>query len=117
MEEKLTHKVLAGFYDDFVMNGLGLLDVLLDEVVNVFVAIHAVANLDGVTMIAQMNASSLSGVIAVDVDILAWHNAMHLGGSLQILHIRVDPKGNGPPTWMGSLVNPSKSISLTGEVR
>jgi hypothetical protein len=28
---------------------------------------------------------------------------MHLGGSLQILHIRVEPKGKGPPTGEGLL--------------
>jgi hypothetical protein len=49
--------------------------------------------------------------------ILAWHGAMHLGGSLQILHIRVEPKGKGPPTVNGCFVKPSKSISLRVEVQ
>ena len=52
-EEELTYKVLAGFKDDFAISGLGRsLDVLLNEGVNVHVVIPAVANLDGVTMIA-----------------------------------------------------------------
>ena len=51
------------------MSGLGRsLDVLLDEGVAALAAIPAVANVDGVTIIAQMNAGSLSGVIAVDIE-------------------------------------------------
>jgi hypothetical protein len=50
---ELTHKVLDGFKDDFAMSGLGRsLDVLLNEGVDALAAISAVANLDGVTMIA-----------------------------------------------------------------
>ena len=52
---ELTHKVFAGFNDDFARIGLGgSLDVLLDERINAFAAISAVANLDGVMMVAQM---------------------------------------------------------------
>ena len=42
---------------------------------------------------------------------------MHLGGSLQILHTRVDPIGGGPEVGKGRIVNPSKSMSFTEEVR
>ena len=42
--------------------------MLLDRGINAFVAISAVADLDGVAMIAQMNARTFSGVIAVDVE-------------------------------------------------
>ena len=102
------------------MSGLGRsLDMLLQEGVDALATISAVANLDMVAMITEMNAITLSGTIAVDVEDfgIAWHGAMHLGGSLQILQIRVDPIGKGPPTVKGSFVKPSKSISLTGEVR
>ena len=52
-EEELTHKVLAGFKDDFAMSGLGRsLDMLLDEGIDAFAAISAVANLDVVPMVA-----------------------------------------------------------------
>ena len=77
-EEELTHKVLAGFKNDFAMSGLGRsLDVLLDEGVDALAAISAIANLDGVMMVAQMNACTLSGVIAVDVEDfgMTWCNA------------------------------------------
>ena len=43
-------------------------DMLLDEGVNTLAVFTVVANLDGLTMIAQMNASLLSGVIARDVE-------------------------------------------------
>jgi hypothetical protein len=45
-----------------------LLDVLLDEGVNMLAAIHAIADLDWMTIIANMNARSLSGIIAMDVE-------------------------------------------------
>ena len=69
VEEELTHEVFVGFKDDFALNGLGhSLDVLLDEGFDVLVAISALTNLDWVTMVAQMNACTLSGVIAMDVE-------------------------------------------------
>src|ERR1700738_2592272 len=68
-EEELTHKVLAGFKDDFAMSGLGRsVDVLLDEGVDALLAISAIANLDGMMMVAQMDTGMLSGGIAVDVE-------------------------------------------------
>lgn len=78
VEEELTHKVLASFNNNFAMSGLGrLLDMVLDEGVNVHVVISAVANLDEVPMVAQMNGRTLSGVIAVEIEDLgvAWCNA------------------------------------------
>ena len=78
-EEELTHKVLAGFWKDFVVSGLGrLLNVLLDEGVDALAAIPAIADLDGVTIIAKMNARLLSGIVAVDVEDFgnAWCNAL-----------------------------------------
>jgi hypothetical protein len=80
-EEEFTHKVLAGLKNNFSMSGLGRsLDVLLDKGVNALATISAVANLDRVSMVAQMNARTLSGIIAVDVEDfgMAWGNA--LGG-------------------------------------
>ena len=77
-EEELTHKVLAGFKDDFSMSGMGRsLDVLLDEGVNALLAISAIANLDGMMMVAEMDTSTLSGGIAVDVEDsgVTWCNA------------------------------------------
>ena len=51
------------------MSGLGRsLHVLLDEGVNALAAIPAIANLDGVTMIAKMNACLLSGKVAMDIE-------------------------------------------------
>ena len=41
---------------------------------------------------------------------------MHLGGSLQILHTRVDPIGGGSDVRKGRVVNPSKSVLFTEEV-
>ena len=68
-EEELTHKVLAGFKDDFAMSDLGRsLDVLLDEGVDALLAISAIANLDGMMMVAEMDTGTLSGVIAMDVE-------------------------------------------------
>jgi hypothetical protein len=67
-EEELTHKILAGFEDDFAMSGLGRsLDVFLQEGVDALATISAVANFDGMKMVAKMNACTLSGVIAMDV--------------------------------------------------
>ena len=42
-----------------------------------FAAIFVVANLDGMTMVAQMNTCTLSGVIAMDVEDFGvrWCNA------------------------------------------
>jgi hypothetical protein len=78
-EEELIHKVLAGLKNNFVVNGLGRsLDVLLDKGVDALATISAVANLDWVPMVAQMNARTLSGIIAVDVEdfSMAWGNAL-----------------------------------------
>ena len=83
-KEEFTHKVLAGFKDDFSMSGLGrLLDVLLKEGVDALVAISAIANLDGMTMVAHMNTNMLSGVIGVDVENfgVTWCNAFGSGRS------------------------------------
>ena len=61
--------VLTGFKNKFAMNGLGSsLDVLFNEGVDALVTISTVADLDGVAMVAQMNARTLSGLIAVDVE-------------------------------------------------
>ncbi len=68
-EEELTNKVLAGFEDDFAMSGLGrTLHVLLEEGVDALATISAVANFDRMRMVAKMNAGTLSGVIAMDVE-------------------------------------------------
>jgi hypothetical protein len=78
VEEILTYKVLAGLKNNFAMSGLGRsLDVLLDKGVDALAAISAIANLDWVAMITKMNARTLSGVIAVDVEDfgVAWGNA------------------------------------------
>ena len=77
-EEELTHKVLAGLKNNFAMSSLGsLLDVLLNKGVDALAAIYVVADLDWVAMVAQMNACTLSGVIAMDVEDfgMAWGNA------------------------------------------
>ena len=77
-EEELTHKVLAGFKNNFAVSGLGRsLHVLLDKGVVALATIFAVADLDRVVMVAEMNARMLSGGIAVDVEDfgVAWGNA------------------------------------------
>ena len=52
-EDELTHKIFAGFKNNFGMSGLGRsLDVLLDENVHALAAISVVANLDVVPMVA-----------------------------------------------------------------
>ena len=115
-EEKLTHKVLAGLKNNFAVSGLERsLNVLIDKGVNALATIYAVADLDRVAMVTQMNARTLNGTIAVDVEDfgMAWDNA--LGRLLQILQIRVD--GKGPPTVNDPFMKPSRSISLTVEVR
>jgi hypothetical protein len=67
-EEELTHKILAGFEDDFDISCLGRsLDVLLQEGVDALATIFVVANFDGMNMVAKMNACTLSGVIVIDV--------------------------------------------------
>jgi hypothetical protein len=78
-EEELTHKVLAGLKNNFVVSGLGRsLDVLLDKGVDALAPISVVANLDRVPMVAQMNARTLNGIIVVDVEDfgMAWGNAL-----------------------------------------
>jgi hypothetical protein len=77
-EEELTHKVLAGLKNNFSLSGLvRSLDVLLDKGVDALATISAVADLDSVAMVAQMNACTLSDIIAVDVEDfgMAWVNA------------------------------------------
>ena len=77
-EEELTHKDLVGFKNNFAMSGLGrLLDILFDENVNALAAIFAVANPDGMPIVARMNARTLRRVVAVDVEDfgVAWCNA------------------------------------------
>ena len=77
-EEELTHKGRDGFKDDIAMSGLGRsFNVLLNEGVDALAAISAVVNLDGVTIVVQMNVGTLSGVIAVDVEDfgMTWCNA------------------------------------------
>jgi hypothetical protein len=77
-EEELTNKILAGFQDDFAMSGLGRsLDVLLQEGVDALVTIFALTNFDGMKMVAKMNACTLSGDIAMDVEDfgMTWCNA------------------------------------------
>jgi hypothetical protein len=77
-EEELTHKILAGFEDNFAMSCLGRsLDVLLQEGVDAFATISAVPNFDGMKMVSKMNACTLSGVIAMDVvdSSMTWCNA------------------------------------------
>ena len=77
-EEELTHKVFAGLKNNFAMSGLGRsLDILLNEGVDALAAIPTIADLDGVTMIAKMNACPLSGIITVNVEDFgnAWCNA------------------------------------------
>jgi hypothetical protein len=87
------------------MSRLGcLLDVLLDDGVDALETFSTIADLDGVAMVAHMNARTLSGVIAIDVEDfgVAWCNAR--GSFLQILHIRREPKDKGPPTGNDSLL-------------
>ena len=62
-EEELTHKVLAGLKNNFAMSGLGRsLDVLLDKGVDALATVSAVADLDRVVMVTEMNAGTLSGI-------------------------------------------------------
>jgi hypothetical protein len=63
-----------------------------------------------VAVVAQLNARTLSGVIAVDIEDfgVAWGNARG---------IRVEPKGKGPPRKKGYFVKLSKSILLEEEMR
>ena len=103
-EEDLTHKVLAGFKNNFTISGLGsLLDVIIDEGVNVFAAIFAVADLDGVAMVAHMNARTLSDVIVVDVEDfgVAWYNAR--GGFLTNLAHKSGAQKQGTTNQKGFL--------------
>jgi hypothetical protein len=90
-EEDLTNKIIAGIEDNFSISGLGcLLDVLLQEGVDAFATISAVANFDGMKMVAKMNACTLSGVIAMDVEDfgMTWCNAFR-----RLLHIRMECTG------------------------
>jgi hypothetical protein len=59
-EEEITHKGLAGFKGDYTMTGLGRsLYVFLDEGIDALRVISVVADLDGMVMIAQINARTL----------------------------------------------------------
>lgn len=60
------------------MAWVDLLDMLLDEGVHMFAAISIIADVDGVTMVAKMNACPLSGIFVVDVEGFgnAWCNAL-----------------------------------------
>ena len=71
-EEGLTRNVFVGLKNNFDVSGLGC---LLN--VDALAVVSAIANLDGVPMVAQMNARKLSGVIVVDVEDfgVAWSNA------------------------------------------
>lgn len=55
-----------------------MLDVLFYQDIDAFATVSAVADLDGVAMVAQMNAGTLSGKIAVDIEDsgMAWGNAI-----------------------------------------
>jgi hypothetical protein len=78
-EEDLTQKVLAGLKNNFAVSGLGRsLDVLLDKGVDAFATVSTVADLDRVGMVTEMNAGTLSGTTAVDVEDfgMAWSNAL-----------------------------------------
>lgn len=69
-EEELTHKVFAGLKNNFAVSGLRRpLDVLLDKGDDALAAISAIADLDWVVMVAEVNARTLSGVTAVDIKI------------------------------------------------
>ena len=46
-----------------------MLDVLFYQDIDAFATVSAVADLDGVAMVAQINARTLSGVIDVDVEV------------------------------------------------
>jgi hypothetical protein len=54
-----------------------LLDVLFHEGVDTLVAIIAIADLDVVTMVANMNACPLNGIVVVGVEDFGnvWYNA------------------------------------------
>jgi hypothetical protein len=77
-EEEVTHEVLAGLNNNFFVSRLRRsFHVLLDLGVYALATISEVAYLDWVAVVAQMNACTLSGVIAVDVEDfgVAWGNA------------------------------------------
>lgn len=62
-EGEPTRKVLVGFMNNLAISGLRhSLNMLLDE------GVDALANLDGVSMVAKMNARTLSGVIVIYVE-------------------------------------------------
>ena len=64
-EENIIHNVSTSFDNDLVVNGLKcLLNVLLDEDVDMFATLYAIASSDGLLMVTQMNGHTLSGVIA-----------------------------------------------------
>ena len=61
-EEELTHKVFGGLKNNFAVSGLGsALDDFLEKGVDALTAISAIACLNGVEMVAQMNAGTLNG--------------------------------------------------------
>jgi hypothetical protein len=58
-EEELTNKVLAGLKNNFAVSGLGRsVDVLLQDGVDAFATISAIANLHWMLMRTEMNAGS-----------------------------------------------------------
>jgi hypothetical protein len=59
-EEELTHKVLDGLKNNFVVSGLGhSLDVLLKKCIDTLPTVSAVSNLHRMLMRTEMNAGSL----------------------------------------------------------
>ena len=87
-EEELTHKVLAGFEDEFALSGLGrLLNMLLEEGVDALVTISAIANFDWMTMVAKMNAGTLSGVIAMNVEDSSMTWCKFMGEEIHLLRM------------------------------
>ena len=87
--------------------------MLLDECINFLATLRIMANLNKMAVMTKMNASPPTRVISIDV---ALHNATHLGGSLQILQTKMDPRGGGPSIGNDSFVMPSNSVSLFEEV-
>ena len=77
--------------------------MLFDKGINAFAAISAVAGLDWVAMVAEMNASSLSGKIAVDIKDsgMAWGNA--IGRLLMDSANKSGPQRLGPTNGKGVL--------------
>ena len=90
--------------------------MLLYECINLFATLPIIANLNRMAVMTKMNASPLTRVISMDVEDPSVAQFHTLGGSLQILQPRVDPRGGGLLTRNGSFVTPSNSVSLFEEV-